>query len=215
MADLTIVTNRTLADYVSRRGGVAVVLPDPMPEFSPSSVSKQTLKGRYNVLFICTWAVDERYEEVIEAARILGPDFMLYITGNDRGRSQRLTKKLPSNVVLTGYLDDASYVEMLYSCDVIIDITDRENCLVCGAYEALAAGTPLIVSGSDALKDYFSKGVLFTNNSSVDIAEKVVVAIASGSTLRVQMQALRAELKQRWLEQQAHFEEALSVLPGK
>ena len=57
--------------------------------------------------------------------------------------------------------------------DAIIDLTIRQNCLVCGAYEAIAAGKPLLLSSDASAKALFNKGVLFTDNSAVDIAQKI------------------------------------------
>jgi glycosyltransferase involved in cell wall biosynthesis len=214
-ADLTIVSNAALAAYVSGRGGTAAVLPDPIPKFSGRSGPKLALAGKYNVLFVCTWARDERYDAVIEAARYLSSDIVIYVSGDSRGKERLLRQPLPVNVILTGYLDDDRYVDMLHSCDVIIDITDRADCLLCGAYEAVAAGTPLIVSDSAALRAYFAKGALYTDNTAADIAGKIVLALSKSAELRAGIRELRQEREQQWVQERAEFERILgSVLRG-
>ena len=67
---------------------------------------------------------------------------------------------------------------MLLSVDVIIDLMTRQDCLAGGAYEAVAAGTPLIVSNSEVLRRQFSSGTLFTDNTSEDLARKITTEVA-------------------------------------
>ena len=57
------------------------------------------------------------------------------------------------------------YVSMLYSVDATIDLTNRENCLVCGAYESVAAGKPMILSKTQALMEYFNKGAVYVEHT--------------------------------------------------
>ena len=89
-------------------------------------------------------------------------------------------------------------MKMLFSVDVIVDLTTRQDCLVCGAYEAVAAGTPLIVSNSEALRRQFSRGTLFTDNTSEDLAGKINTAILSKEVLAQQMRDLKVKLISEW-----------------
>jgi len=199
-ADFTMVTNHSLAEYVARQGGRPLVLPDPIPtfEFSGSCIDRDKLKGKFNVLFVCTFAVDEPYLEVIKAARLLDQDVYVYITGDSKGKEKEYPACLPGNIVFTGYLPEEDYVQMLFSVDVIIDLTTRQDCLVCGAYEAVAAGTPLIVSNSEVLRWQFSSGTLFTNNTSEDLAKKINTAILSKEVFAQQMRDLKVKLISEW-----------------
>jgi len=199
-ADFTMVTNHSLAEYVARQGGRPLVLPDPIPtfEFSGSCIDRDKLKGKFNVLFVCTFAVDEPYLEVIKAARLLDQDVYVYITGDSKGKEKEYPACLPGNIVFTGYLPEEDYVQMLFSVDVIIDLTTRRDCLVCGAYEAVAAGTPLIVSNSEVLRWQFSSGTLFTDNTSEDLAKKINTAILSKEVFAQQMRDLKVKLISEW-----------------
>lgn len=200
LADFTMVTNYSLAEYVARQGGRPLVLPDPIPtfEFSGVFIDRKKLKGKFNVLFVCTFAVDEPYLEVIKAASLLDQDVYVYITGDSKGQEKEYRACIPGNIIFTGYLPEENYVQMLFSVDVIVDLTTRQDCLVCGAYEAVAAGTPLIVSNSEVLRRQFSIGTLFTDNTSEDLARKINTAILSKEVFAQEMRDLKVKLNSEW-----------------
>ena len=207
-ATFTIVTNDALAEYVKSKGGRPVVLPDPIPEFAYQP-QKKDLKGKFNFLFICTWASDEPYIDVIKAATLLEKTTCIYITGNSKGKEKEFDGILPENVILTGYLIEEDYVEMLYSCDAVVDLTIRENCLVCGAYEAVAMERPLIISDTKALREYFSTGALYTNNIHTDIAGKISMAIVERARMKEEIKILKTILVSEWDKKKKVFEELL------
>lgn len=208
-ATLTLVTNDGLRNYVEQRGGAAFVLPDPMPTFeAPVSDRKEPLKGRHNVLFICSYASDEPYLEVVKAAGELKKDVVIYLTGNSKGR----LGAVPENVVLTGYLPEKDYIHLLHQVDVIIDLTTREDCLVCGAYEAVAAGKPAILSDTKALRDYFSKGALYVDNTSGDLVKKINDSIANLEKLKKETEELKAERIASWTKRRLLLEKRLKDL---
>ncbi len=211
IADYTMVTNQSLAEYVAQQGGRPLVLPDPIPtfEFSGSVIDRDKLKGKFNVLFVCTFAVDEPYLEVIKAASLLDQDVYVYITGDSKGKEKEYRARIPENIIFTGYLPEEDYVQMLFSVDVIVDLTTRQDCLVCGAYEAVAAGTPLIVSDSEALRRQFSIGALFTDNTSEDLARQITTAILSKEVFAQQMRDLKVKLISEWSRSKEECERSL------
>ena len=193
---ITIVTNKTLLEYVESVGGCAAILPDPLPEFTHPS-SDPHIDNYFNVLFICTWAEDEPYMEVISAASNLPDDVRIHITGNSKNRLTGLNE-LPVNVILTGYIGESEYVSILHTCDLVIDLTTRQDCLVCGAYEAISAAQPLILSDTPSLRDYFRNCALYTNNSSEDIAEKILYAKRHIDELRTAVAEEKRSINDRW-----------------
>lgn len=208
LATFTIVTNKALAEYVQSKGGRPVVLPDPIPEFK-CPVKKKDLKGRFNVLFICSWASDEPYMEVIKAASLLDKTTYIYITGNSKGKEKEFCGKLQENVILIGYLSEEDYIEMLYSCDVVIDLTTRENCLVCGAYEAVAMEKPMIISDTEVLRRYFLMGAFYTNNIYTDIANKINIAVVEKERMKREIKILKTKLISEWNRGKRVLEELL------
>lgn len=210
-AALTIVTNTVLAEYVKSNGGRTAVLPDPLPNFNGSTAARP-LRGKYNILFICTFASDEPYMEVIEAGRLLDKDIFIYITGRYKGSIQELQKVLPENVILTGFVPEQDFIQLLHSVDVILDLTTREDCLVCGAYEAVSAEKVLIVSATKALKAYFHKGTLYTDNNSSDLAMQIRQALSNKDSLGSGIKELKKEKIAEWAIRKAEFEAVLKEL---
>lgn len=196
-ADLTIVTNDGLKAKVEANGGRAFVLPDPIP-IAPET-SPQRLMGRTNVLLICTYAADEPYETVFDAFRTLGPDMVLYVTGNPeklRGRGI----SLPENVILTGFIPELDYWAALRAVDVAIDLTTRDDCLLCGAYEAAAVGTPMVLSDTAALRAYFDRGAIYSGHSSGALSAAVREAASRAEQLGRDLGPWRERRNAEWGE---------------
>jgi len=196
-ASLVIVSNKYLAKYVKKNRGNAFDLPDPLPHFYGCNIVKNNGIGQV-ILFICTWAADEPYLEVIKAAEHIDKSIKVFITGNSKGKEKQATTDLSENIVLTGFLPDEKYISLLASCDIVIDLTTRDNCLVCGAYEGIEFGKPLILSNKKALKEYFYKGVVFTENNETEIASSITYAIKNLEYLIREINELKVEIKDRW-----------------
>lgn len=192
---LTIVSNMELQKYVEGEGGQAIVVPDPLPDIVP--ITKHTNQQPYKAVFVCTWASDEPYLEVIEAAKRLPDDITLYITGNHKGKVS-IPKQANPNIVLTGYISDEEYASLLSCADVTIDLTTRDNCLVCGAYESVALEKPMILSDKLALKSYFNKGALYTENNAEDIAKKIIESRRINSQLQDEVRELKKQKTIDW-----------------
>jgi glycosyltransferase involved in cell wall biosynthesis len=210
-ATFTLVTNQALAKYVNKRGGRALILPDPLPEFE-NTPPPMKLLGKSNALFICSFANDEPYQEVIKASKFISKDIYIYITGKYKGNVDDLKKNLPLNVILTGYLPENDFIQMLHSVDCVIDLTTRENCLVCGAYEAVAAGKVLIVSGTKTLREYFNKGTLYTDNTHKNIAEKIMISVRDKDKLVQEIKDLKIEKTIEWSRKHTEIENILKFL---
>ncbi|MDY6844707.1 MAG: glycosyltransferase [Thermodesulfobacteriota bacterium] len=205
--DLTIVTNQELATIVRNNGGRPFVLADKIPTFRyPERI---TLKGENRLVFVCTFAKDEPYEEVIKAAELLDLSTTIYITGDSQKVSSDIPMQAPANVIFTGFLPDRDYINLLYSSDIIIDLTFMDNCLVCGAYEAVALGKPIILSDSEALRAYFFKGAVYTENTADGIAESIRSASENLKRLRKEILDLRAHIQIEWAKQCDRFIRAL------
>lgn len=167
-----IVSNLKLKAYVEENGGSAFVIPDPIPEMGCLQSYKFS-HDAFNIVYVCSWADDEPYREVIEAARHLDKTVCIYMTGNSKGRHSHQGSELPENVVLTGFLSNDEYDALLCSCDSVMVLTTREDCLVCGAYEGISVEKPLILSNTASLKQYFEKGCIYTENTVAGICKAI------------------------------------------
>jgi glycosyltransferase involved in cell wall biosynthesis len=197
-ADLVIVTNEGHARRIRSLRGKVFVCPDPLPDLSGYRDQAEEIPGK--VFFICSFDIDEPFLEVFRAAEILYKErFRIFVSGN-----YRKAKVTPSDFPEVEFLDfvpEPEFYRHLFSSQVVIDLTDHENCLVCGAYEALEAGKPLVLSRKKALQEYFTGGTVFTANQSEEIATAVRLAHAERSGLadecRKWVSRDRVEMKKR------------------
>lgn len=205
-ADLTIVTNKMLCELVRKNGGRPALMPDKLPVFICDDL-KRELKGNFNIVFICTFANDEPYIEVIESAKMLPDDFHIYITGNSKLCNAKIgTIK---NLTLTGFLSENSYINLLKSSDVVMDLTTREDALLCGAYEAVALGVPMILSDTPVLKEFFYKGAAYTVNDAHTISQTIINTRKMYDKLFGDVNLLKNELNLRWNQ---YYEELINNL---
>lgn len=194
-ADLTIVTNEFLKQTVEEDGGRAFVLQDKLPVLP---VGRQDL-GRQGPVgaVICTFSPDEPIDEVIRAANLVNSDVRLYITGKPKlstGRSEML-RAASGRVKLTGFLPEADYASLIAGADFVVVLTTQEHTLVCGAYEAISLGKPMVLSDTVAIRQYFSRGAAYTDATAPSIARAIERVIES----RAELEA--AVIKQReWMQ---------------
>ncbi len=205
--DLTIVTNEPLKEVVDKYGGRGFVLQDTIPDIA--SIDKAELVKRNNVVFICTYAADEPYIEVIEAGRALLNEVDIFITGNPRHANDLDKMNIPPNIKITGFLTENNYIALLRNSDAIIDLTTLENCLVCGAYEAVALEKPLVTSNTQTLRDYFYKGTIYSDNNRYSLIDNIREALENKSKLRKEMKLLKSELNNQWSQK---FEKLKSLI---
>jgi glycosyltransferase involved in cell wall biosynthesis len=174
---LVIVSNENLGREVRSWGAKAFALPDPLPKLRAPYVSERPLTDPMTVLFICSWAEDEPVESVLEACNELvaaGHSVKVRVTGH--AKVSLGPETLPSNVELTGYLTHDEFVAAIANCDLVMDLTTRDDCMVCGAYEGLTLGKPLLLTANEPTMEWFDKGAVFTTNSAEDIAGALVSA---------------------------------------
>lgn len=209
-AHAVIVTNQGSAALARAMGGRPVVMPDPVPALPAAADAPppQLRAGVPNILFICVWDPDEPYREVIEAARAV-PDAHVIITGRYARRGID-PAAMPENVTLAGFVDEAVYHALLRGADLAMDLTTRNNCMVCGAYEMVAAGTPGILSDWPVNRGYFDQGFVFAANSAAGIAEAMRRALAELPALRAGIARLATDLAARDRDHAAAVDAALS-----
>lgn len=195
-ADVTIVTNQFLKDLVDNWHGRGVILQDKLPDLNLGE--KVELKGKRNIVFISTFSFDEPLQQVFDAVKMLPTDWFVYVTGNPSKYKNLNVLDIPDNVVLTGFLPEKDYQSLLYTVDALIVLTTLEHTLTCGAYEGLAFEKPMVLSDTAAIKEYFSKGVVYTKPIANDIADAVNHLINDIDKLSQDVKVLREELLVDW-----------------
>jgi hypothetical protein len=209
LANLVIVTNEDHANYIRRLGGRAFVCPDPLPDLSRYRGKEREVPGK--VFFICSFDIDEPFHEAFKAAEFLLPEgFRFFVSGNYR--KVGISRRDYPHVELLGFVPESEFYGHLFSSQLVVDLTDHENCLVCGAYEALEAGKPQVLSRKKALQGYFTGGAVFTENDALSIAAAVRKAHAERSRLAEQCWQLASRKRAQMLARLSHLADAMEGL---
>ncbi|MCK0105470.1 glycosyltransferase [Marinobacter sp. S0848L] len=205
VADLTIVTNDFLKDLVERKGGRALVLHDKIPCMKQPEKILDLPRG-VNILFVCSYAPDEPYREVVSAARLLSSDFHIHITGNYHKASLGdIGQDLPPNIHLLGYVSNEEYDAYMFNCDVVLVLTTSEWVVVCGGYEALAVEKPLITSSTTALREFYQGYACHTEPSAQAIANAILDVGENLQGYQKSICELAGIERERWIEQWSFF----------
>jgi len=204
-ADLTIVTNTALARIVEGAGGKPFVLYDPIPDTPPSPAPTghdSTWSGapgtKLRVAVIATYAPDEPMDLILEAARHTQGRAEFAFTGNFRKLNPVLRDSTPPNVRYTGFLEESEYWRLLLTADAILDLTLMDNCLVCGAYEAVAAGKPVILSDNPASRELFTDAAVFVPNSVAGLTHAIESLASDSAGIGERVGGVANRLRANW-----------------
>lgn len=159
----SIVTLASLQPALESRGARTMVIPDPLPRIAASGTPTADLDGLPLVVAVCGWGLDEPIEALVEAAR--DRPWRLVVTGRPRREL-----RLPDNAELAGFLPDDAYVDLLARADTVVVLTDRDQTLLSGAWEAIALRRPLVLSGTPALRSTFGDDVTYVDDTPASIA---------------------------------------------
>jgi len=203
-ADLVVVSNDAMLEPAGELSNRVLVLRDPLPsDFctircsvgeNVNSVAAELVPAEPYALFPCSFESDEPIECIFSVAGELA---RLKIASVITGDSQRI--KIPKSVRSTplifmpGYVPDTCYRALLAKSSVVIALTDDQDCLMCAAYEAVAAGRPLVVSDTPVLRACFKSSAVYAKNqphSVVSAVSQVLSVAKSQSSKRA-----RAELE--------------------
>jgi glycosyltransferase involved in cell wall biosynthesis len=197
-AATTIVTGTYLAETLASYGADATILPDVPVRYPESGGVPATGAdvNRFRIAVICSFDRDEPIEVIIDAARAVAEvDFL--VTGNP-ANAQRLSIPLPPNLILTGFLDNASYGRLLRDAHAVMALTTGQHTMLRAAYEAVYQGTPIIISDSALLREEFDQGAVFVQNSVEDIVRAVKILQQDLPMYRQQVSVLRQRKERRW-----------------
>lgn len=175
-ADLVIVTNDAHAKYLASQGSRTHVCPDPLP-YLPAPASRTGAVPPKSVFLVCSFDEDEPFLAAFAAfSRLRQRGYTLFVSGNYN--KARIDPADFPWVHFLGFVPEEEYYYHLRSCSVIVDLTILEDCLVCGAYEALAVGKALVISKTRTLGAYFGGAAVLTDNTPSAIVESVEQAHA-------------------------------------
>lgn len=195
-ADLTIVTNKFLAGIVSEMKGRPYVLPDKLPELKKSR--DINLGEGFNIFMISSFGKDEPVAEAISAVgKLEEQGAKLYISGNTNKLDPEIIKNSPGNVIFTGFLDEQDFIDHVYAVDAVMALTTADHCMLCGCYEAVAAGRPLITSDKHVLRRYFT-GSVFVDNRADRIYNRIVELMKNYEDYSKNAAILKEQIDSKW-----------------
>ena len=186
-ATLTIVTNEYLAGIVQSWGARVIVIGIVPIVFPPAQATK--LGDGINVAVISTFSHDEPIEAIVDAARNV-PSVSFYITGDIRRAPQSLQTAATLNVHFTGWLSEERYTSLLKAATAIMVLTTRDHTMQRGAYEAMALEKPLITSDWPLLRQTFSMGTVYVDNTTAGITVGLKAMIREHERLASEMREL-------------------------
>ena len=190
--DICIITNHELIKSVELLNRSYAILPDPIPNLKFCKL-KHSVNKHY-CLYSNSYAVDEPYEEVIEAARKLRGIINIICTGKIPKKLVFLKEQPYDNIFFTDYVEDKEYNNLIANAKCVLALTNDEATLLCSGYEALSVNTPLIISDTKVIREYYSNNVVYTDNSSEDISCKIQQCIQREEEIKMNMEKLK-ELK--------------------
>lgn len=203
LANLVIVTNADIAKTIESLGGKALIMPDPLPalpiprQATVVESSKKTTK-KLSAFCITSWGADEPIEELLNAASEFSETIEFYLTGDFRKAKFKLAPDTVSkNIKLLGFVSEKDYFSRLVESDFAIDLTTRDDCMVCGAYESVSAGKPILLSDTPPQRKYFYKGAIFSKTNSDAMSHALHQMTCNLPRLQAEILALRSEIKER------------------
>jgi glycosyltransferase involved in cell wall biosynthesis len=109
-------------------------------------------------------------------------------------------------VNFTGFISEFNYKLLLKESDVVVVLTTKDLILNCGAYEAISAIKPLVLSDTRTLRSYFEPGPVFVNIDPQSIADGIQLAWDERGLAKAQLTKLSGRLTESWKQQ---FEEVV------
>lgn len=191
-ADLSIVTNESHYNLLKSNNAKAIIISDIPFEESLVTDEKISLSDKFNILFICTFAPDEPYLEVFEAAK-KNLNVHIYVTG--QYSRVNINPSDHPQVTLTGFLSNEDYRKYLNNVDAVMTLTTREDTMQRAGSESISVEKPLITSSTKMLRDYFSKGAVFVDNTSVGILNGFTKVIENYDSLKNGIELLKENRK--------------------
>ncbi|MGZ6793434.1 MAG: glycosyltransferase, partial [Mycobacteriales bacterium] len=156
------------------------------------------------VVFPAGWAPDEPVAALLEAARLL-PGTRFAVTGTPPAGLV-----LPPNVRATGQLPREQFLALLAGAPVVLALTTREHTMQRAAYEAVAAGRPVVASGTAALRGYLGDAACYADGTGPGIAGAVTRALADLPRLEAEATVVRDEHERAFARALAAVGEALA-----
>jgi glycosyltransferase involved in cell wall biosynthesis len=199
-ASINITDQERFKQLYETWGARAIILSKPSRLVRQSNIN-QILppKGEMIVTVVNTFAPDEPLEPILRAAEQL-PNYYFYITGDTIYADRNILTNKTKNVIFTGYLLNDEYWNQLEKSRVVMVLTTYPHSLLAGAQDAMDIGKPMILSKQPVLTEYFSKGVIFVENTTKGIVDGLLTFCEKELYLIQEVPELLLEKQAEWDE---------------
>jgi glycosyltransferase involved in cell wall biosynthesis len=187
-AYLNVVDQERYKQMFEAFGARAVVLQRALVDIHLPPPAGHATGKPIEITVINTFAPDEPLQPIYQAAASL-KDVHFYVLGDKRFATPGTFDNVPENVTFTGYLRGDDYWQRIVSSNAIMCLTTYPYSLLAGGQDGMMAGVPLIVSEQPVLRDYFTHGTVFVENTAASIVEGV-------ERIRCHEQDLRREISE-------------------
>ncbi|MEN3044864.1 MAG: glycosyltransferase [Candidatus Hydrothermales bacterium] len=196
-SDVIILHEETIKEKIHfKKEKNLFVLNDPPITFEDFSLGfNKVIKEKDYFVFPASGDSDEPIEEIIKISSLLS-DFNFVITGNVKSTH----KKIPKNLIFTGYLSQSDYYSVLKNSRAVISLTDWDYTLTCSSLEGLIFEKPVIVSNKVALKNFFKSAALYVENKCDSIIKGIKKLNLNYSYYSDEIRKLKREYILKWSE---------------
>jgi glycosyltransferase involved in cell wall biosynthesis len=203
-AAAVLVTNRVHLSEVLSWRAKGLIVGDPPPT-RPTPVPRPATPAVPFVFVIGVFGKDEELPAVLEAAaRLPGVEFR--VSGDTKRARRAWLNNHPPNVKFTGFLSIADFWAHVGGASAVLTLTNREDTILRGAWEAMFMEQPLITSNTSALRAYFTRGTVLVEHNPDSIAAGVEYALSHQQELRIEASALREEKYATWCEERSELQ---------
>jgi glycosyltransferase involved in cell wall biosynthesis len=153
---------------------------------------------------------DEPLREVIEAARML-PEIMFVLTWHFNRLSRTIRNNLPSNILLTGYLQIDDFNYLFANSGVALVLTKHEAVQLSGMQEAMAFEIPAVVTDLKTTRFLYKNYPVYVRNDPESIAYGVTYAFQNRHDLEEKIKKLRIETEREFFDQIVNLRTILNL----
>lgn len=178
--DLIVVSNSALFPEARRLCDNVVSLIDPLPSCSdPQRWPASVPPDRRFVLFVCSYEPDEPLALLADAIERLHSSTCLtfVLTGTPPPGSPIAELGPLERVVLPGYVAWKEYLSLMYAAELVVVLTEDDDCLCCGGYEAVSCGRPLLLAEHPLLQEVFGSAATYTLLDAEALCDSIVASV--------------------------------------
>ena len=198
-AAAVLVTNSVHLREVLSWHAKGLIVGDPPPTL-PAPVARSSGPTARFIFVIGVFGRDEQLPAVLDAAaRLPGVEFR--VSGDTRRARQAWLDNHPPNLRFTGFLSTADFWAHVRDASAVLTLTNREDTILRGGWEAMFMEQPLITSNTSALRSYFTRGTVLVEHNPESIAAGVEYALAHQQELRAEARTMREEKYAAWCDE--------------